>query len=103
MYVITYARVVFDGANGVCLDGVFFGGIAGSQQDADTLAGLCTKAVHGGTAVPRVLPLTQPESLLDVLELARQRFNQLERDMVEAEDTLISSVERNKRRSRNKR
>ena len=57
MLLVLYAKIVDDKDMGVVMVGIYFGGLAESEADADEIARKCVSATQGGVAVPRIGPV----------------------------------------------
>lgn len=95
MLAIIYSKVVDDKELGIYIEGVFFGGVASDQSEADELARACVNHTHGGTAIPKIIPVGD-KTLHEVFTDAVNRFQKIEREMIETEDTLAANQRRHK-------
>ena len=57
MLVVMYAKVVDDKEIGVLMTGIYFGGLAETEAEADEIARKCVLSTQGGTAITRITPL----------------------------------------------
>ncbi len=96
--VVLYAKAVDDKDIGIYLEGIYFGGVARTQDCADRIARDCTNSVRGGTAIVRVMPVITPNTMLEVFHEAKARFDKIERDMIETEEILQANNRRAKKR-----
>lgn len=87
-FLVAYAKITMDKANGITLVGVFLGGIGDSFQEAETIARECVNTVRGGTIIPRVVKLEGEGKIIDALYDATERFEHVTANMREAEETL---------------
>lgn len=87
-YVITYAKMVDDKQEGIYLQGVYFGGVEETMEEANRIAKHCVNTVKGGTIFPKIFPMDAPNALRDTLKLARTRFEIMESNMVMTEDII---------------
>ena len=90
MLAVVYGKAVDDKELGIYIEGVFFGGVAQNQTEADQLARTCVNGTHGGTAIPKIMPV-RGDNLHQVFSDAISRFNKVEREMIETENTLSAS------------
>jgi hypothetical protein len=84
--VVAYAKVVEDKIDGICIQGVFFGGIASTREEADSIARDCVNNVKGGTILPRLFPTEGKADVLLAMDIAATRFGHLEVQMFQAEE-----------------
>lgn len=91
-FVVAYAKVSIDKEDGIELQGVYFGGIADAEAEADIIATECVNQIKGGTVLPAILQLHEPQDLLDLLDHAHTRFEAKTAQMREANDILTRSV-----------
>lgn len=83
-YVVAYAKITTD-KSGVKLQGVYFGGVGDSLNEANELASECVNKVKGGAILPKVYPINSRENLVDILYNASNKFEQITYHMQEAE------------------
>lgn len=86
VFVVMYGKFVEDKDEGIYLDGVYFGGIAEEKEKADRVARHCVDSVRGGMIVPKVFILEDGKKILDIFPTILNKFNTLEKEMIEAED-----------------
>lgn len=85
--VVAYAKVVEDKEDGIYVQGVFFGGIATTKEEAEQLARDCVNSVKGGTILPRLIHAPgEKANVLAAMDVAAARFHQIERQMFDAEE-----------------
>jgi hypothetical protein len=97
MLVVIYGKAIDDKEIGIYIDGVFFGGIAENQEDAEQLAKECVNYTVGGVAIPKIIPIGR-KNLHEIFKEAKIRFDKIEREMIEAE----SIIQANQQRCKNK-
>ncbi len=97
-YMVAYAKVIDDKDNGVYMQGIYFGGIAGTPAEAEAVARACVNSVKGGTVIPRIIPMDNNNQILDAVDRAVKRFNTMEVQMVQAEEIIMRTTQRGKRR-----
>jgi hypothetical protein len=97
MFVVIYGKAIDDKEIGIYIEGVFFGGLAPDQIEADKLAKICVNCTVGGTAIPKIIPLGS-KNLHEIFKDAIIRFDRIEREMVETEDILLTNQQRYKRK-----
>lgn len=95
---VLYAKAVDDKQDGIYFEDVYFGGLACDKDCASEIARECTNKVRGGTAIVKLMPVEAKNSLPDVFDEARIRFDKLEREMIETEDVLLANIDRAKNR-----
>ena len=83
---VAYAKVVEDKDDGIYIQGVFFGGLANSRDEAEKIARDCVNGIKGGTILPRLIPIHGKTDVLEAMDIAGKRFNQLEVQMFQAEE-----------------
>ena len=81
-YMVAYAKVTLD-KHSVNLNGVYLGGVAMDQEEADKIAKSCVNDVKGGTVFPKVIQLEQPQSLIDTMYDAIDSFERMVAGMKE--------------------
>lgn len=57
MLVVLYAKIVDDKEMGILMVGIYFGGLADNETEADEIARKCVVNTQGGTAITRISPL----------------------------------------------
>lgn len=101
MLVVVYGKAVDDKELGIYIEGVFFGGIADTEEEADHLAKVCVNCTTGGVAIPRIIPAGN-KNLHQIFKEAKIRFDKIEREMMETEDILLANQQRSKSKSKGK-
>jgi len=96
-YLVAYARIQSDKDSDITLQGVFFGGIGESLQEADTIARECVNTIKGGTILPKVLTLDQ-STVIDAMLDATEKFEQVTAYMIEADNTIKRSITKRNRK-----
>lgn len=86
-YVVAYAKIITD-KEGIILQGVYFGGLGDSLDEAESVARECVNGMRGGTILPRVLKINGNNQVLDALYDATDRFEQITANMQEADEIL---------------
>jgi len=87
--VVAYARFVEDKTDGIFMQGVYFGGIANTVEEAERIAKECVNTTRGGTILPRLVAITGDDSpVLRAMEVAAERFGKLARQMYHAEEVI---------------
>ena len=97
MLVVIYGKAVDDKEIGIYIDGVFFGGVADNQEEADKLAKVCVNCTVGGVAIPKIIPIGD-KTLHEIFREAKIRFDKIEREMMETEAILLANQQRCKGR-----
>lgn len=95
MLVVIYGKAVDDKEIGIYIEGVFFGGVARNQEEADQLAKTCVNCTVGGIAIPKIIPIGN-KNLHEIFREAKIRFDKIEREMIETENILLANQQRYK-------
>lgn len=96
-YVVAYAKITESKTDGICLEGVFFGGVGITAEDAEDIARNCVNSVRGGTIIPKILPVNGKCQVIDVLYDAIENFEKITNQMIEAHKTIQRTQGRKKR------
>lgn len=94
-----FAKACDDKEIGVYIEGVYFGGVGATTTEADAIAKYCVNNTRGGSAIPKILPMSDGQGLLEIFGIAKERFDKMERQMFDTEAIL----EANQARTKNKR
>lgn len=86
-YLVAYAKIVEDD-DGIMLQGVYFGGIGPTYEEAECIARECVNQIRGGTVLPKVVKLTRPCQVIDALFDAADNFEAITAQMIEADATI---------------
>ena len=95
-FVVAYAKITTD-KDGISLQGVYFGGMGDTVEEAEEIARECVNRVKGGTILPRVLKIGNDGKILDALYDANDRFEQTTVNMQEADKIINRTQSRGKR------
>ena len=95
-YMVAYAKITEDKRKGISLQGVYFGGIGETKEDAERIARKCVNEIRGGTVIPKVLKLQGCYKVIDAMHEAFDRFCDIADQMIEA-DQIICRTKNNKR------
>ncbi len=87
-YIVAYAKISIDKEDGINLQGVFFGGIGQSNEEAEQIARECVNTIKGKTVLPKVIKLTPEYNVIDALYDAYDRFEEMTAKMREADDII---------------
>lgn len=87
-WMVAYAKVSLDKDDGVELQGIYFGGISDSQEEAEIVARECVNTIKGGTIMPKIMKVTNDFSVIDALYEAADRFESTTKRMQDAESIL---------------
>lgn len=87
-WVVAYAKILLDKDIGVMLQGVYFGGIGDTPDEAEVIARECVNTIKGGTILPKVVKVTDEFTVIDALYEAFDRFESTTKRMQEAESIL---------------
>ena len=93
MLVVIYRKAIDDKEIGIYIEGVFFGGVAEDQEEADRLARAAVNCTVGGTAIPKIIPIGD-KNLHQIFKEAKTRFDKIEREMMETEAILLANQQR---------
>lgn len=96
-YIVAYAKFVECKENGSELNGVFFGGIGDTYQDAESIAKECVNSARGGYILPKIVELTGPHQVIEALYDVEEQFERLQRQMVECHTTISRTNSRKKK------
>ena len=99
-FAVVYAVVVDDKELGAFIKDIHFGGLTQAPQEAECLARRCSCEQIGGVVMPRIFPCDS--GIIPMIRHARQQFSKIEREMVLAEDALVASQQRIRRRRVNR-
>lgn len=91
-YVVAYAKITTN-KDGICLQGVYFGGIGSTVDEANQVAKDCVNRVRGGTILSKVIQLEGKNMLLDALMDVSDKFEAITLQMQEAE-AIINRTQR---------
>jgi len=97
---VMYGKAIDDKELGIYIEDVYFGGVAEDDMEADEIARDCVNGIRGGTAIIKVIPIVGSNTLVELFEDARARFDKVEREMVETEQMLENNIQRAKARKR---
>lgn len=86
-YVVAFARITTE-ENSPELQGVYFGGVAHTIQEAEQIAKECVNTAKGYLIQPRIMPLEGAGKLIDALYEAADEFEKRVKRMVEANETI---------------
>lgn len=88
-YVVAYAKITMDKSTGIILQGVYFGGLGDTQEQAECIARDCVNMLRGGTILPKIEKIPTNGSVIDALYQATDKFERVTNQMIEA-DQIIS-------------
>jgi len=89
-YLVAYARIQSDKDTDITLQGVYFGGLGETPEEAEQIARDCVNTIKGGTILPKVLKLDE-NTVIDAMLDAMEKFEQVTAYMVEADNTIRRS------------
>lgn len=96
MFAVFYAVIVEDDEEGIFVDSPYFGGVSHHKPQAEQLARHITNdRSMQGAIITKIYPFNLYEGLRQPHELATRQFNQMAKEMYDAEET--------QRRMRNRR
>jgi len=87
-YLVAYAKITTN-KNDINLQGVYFGGMGDTIEEANNIAKDCVNQVNGGTILPKVVKLTEENILLDTLMDISDKFEAVTLQMQEANKIII--------------
>ena len=93
-YLVAFARIQSDKDSDIALQGVYFGGVGETSEEAERIARECVNTIKGGTILPKIIQLTDTNSVIDGLLDAMEKFEQVAAYMVEADNTYKRSMKR---------
>jgi len=93
MHVVAYARLNINKGE-LDLHGVYFGGLAQTQAEADVMARTCVNSTKAHMIIPKVFEFKHGDNLVDVLYDAADKFENMFRYMQEASETITLSKKR---------
>ena len=91
-YAVAYAKITTN-KDGINLQGVYFGSVGQSLQEANQVAKDCVNRIRGGTILSKVIELNGRNALLDALMDASDKFEAITLQMQEAE-AIINRTQR---------
>jgi hypothetical protein len=77
MLLIMYAKVVEDPELGSVMAGIYFGGMAEDQAEADKIAIHCVSDTQGGTALTKIVKVTPGQDLRKLIRDVERQFDVL--------------------------
>lgn len=83
-FVVAYAKIITD-KDGVNLEGVYFGGLGDTIEEANGIAHDCVNRTRGGSILSKVLRIDGKHKVLDALYEASNKFEFQTAQMQEAE------------------
>jgi hypothetical protein len=95
-FAVVYAKAVDDKQLGIYIEGVYFGGVGSDRAQADEIAKTCVNEMRGGSAMPKIIPITKPNSLCEIFNEAKRRFDKAERQMMENEMIMEENANKKK-------
>ena len=90
-FMVAYAKISIDKDTGIEFQGVYFGGMGSSTEEADVIARECTNSIKGGTVLPKVCKITDGETVIDAMYDATERFEKMMEKMKEADNIINRS------------
>ena len=87
-------RITEDKRKGISLQGVYFGGIGKTLEDAEQIARKCVNEIRGGTVIPKVLKLQGRHEVIDAMHEAFSRFCDIADQMIEADEIISRTKKR---------
>lgn len=91
-YVVAYAKITTN-KDGINLQGVYFGGVGATIDEANQVAKDCVNRIRGGTILSKVIEVEGRNMLLDALMDASDKFESITLQMQEAE-AIINRTQR---------
>ena len=96
-YVVAYAKIIDDKREGIRMQGVYFGGIGDTLEDAEDIAKKCVNEIRGGTIIPKVLPLKAKLCVAEIMYDAERKFDQVAKNMSQAEEIFSKQTGRRRK------
>jgi hypothetical protein len=96
-YIVVYAKIIDDKREGIRMQGVYFGGIGDTLEDAESIAKKCVNEIRGGTIIPKVFPLNAKLCIVETLYDAERKFEQVAKNMSQAEEILRKQTSRRRK------
>lgn len=93
-FLVAYAKIQCDKDSDIALQGVYFGGMGDSPEEAEGIARECVNTIRGGTVLPKIIQIDDKHSVIDGLLDAMEKFEQVTTYMVEADNTYRRSAKR---------
>ena len=93
-WIVAYAKISIDKEDGIALQGVYFGGIGETHDEAESIARECVNTIKGGTVLPRILMITDSYKIIDALYDVHDRFESLTNKMREADDIMTREAKK---------
>ena len=91
-YLVTYAKISTD-KNNISLQGVYFGGLGDTADEANNIARECVNMSKGsGTIVPKVIKVNAKHAIIDAMIDASEKFEQIVVYMLDANCTIQKSM-----------
>ncbi len=87
MHAVVYARLNISKGD-LDIHGIYFGGIAATQSEADALARACVNSTKSHMIIPKVMDMEDGANLIDVLYDAADKFETMFKYMQEASETI---------------
>lgn len=92
-YMVAYARIS-ENSEGIFLQGVYFGGMGRTHEEASAIAKDCVNSTRGGTILPKVCRVNGKHQVMDALYDAAEAFESITAQMSEANETIKRTVRR---------
>jgi hypothetical protein len=96
-YCIAFAKLSLTKEDGIEFYGTFFGGLTGSEQEANNIAMEFINNTKGCTILAQIIPLKEDDFLLEVLDEAHEKFSMKLKYMKEAYDILSKPTRKRKK------
>lgn len=92
-YLVAYAKIT-ESSDGISLQGVYFGGMGATHDEAAQIARDCVNNTRGGTILPKVCKVHGKNQILEALYDAQEAFESITAQMSEANETIKRSIRR---------
>lgn len=98
-YIVFYCKVVEDKEVGILVDFPFYGGEATTEADAEIIARTLVNEQQQNqiTLIPKVFEKLDGQTITDVMEEARKRFDKMSRSMYDCEEVMDRRKKKKKR------
>lgn len=100
-YIVAYAKIVDSKEDGIVLNGVYYGGMGETLEEAEALAKECINNSKSGVAIiPKVMPLESSNCVVTALYNASDAFEKMTNQMIDAKSTIDRSQSIKKRKKK---
>ncbi len=86
-YLVMYGKMADDKETGILLTGVYFGGVADTQEEADTIATKCVSESSSGMIIPKIAKM-HTSNLVEIVNELSTQFQKMANSMYQNEKML---------------